>query len=112
MADIKKMMKAEAIKRMERMEMPEDVIKDFSRDGKVRMSEANGVTFFLYENLKKVVEEWEKETGSLVYHAIHSTTQIGEFLTVMYVSSYDKEWWMYWEDLDNDVQDTYTFKFN
>ena len=94
MADIKKMMKAEAIKRMERMEMPEEVIKDFSRDGKVRMSEEKGITFFLYGNLKRVVEEWEKETGNL------------------YVSSYDKEWWMYWEDLDNDVQDTYTFKFN
>ena len=56
------------------------------------MSENGGFLYWLNDEQKEIVSEFEQEYYALVYHVIHNFTEFGELLTFFYVSDDDEEW--------------------
>lgn len=97
--------KAEAIKRMKMLKLFPEVIRQFEQDGLVNISEPPfGAHFWLSDEDKKRVTEFEQENNALVYTAIRSYTDIGQMDSFLFVSDYPEEW-----DLDRrDIKDKQT----
>ena len=104
--------KNEAIKRMKTLELYENVIKEFQEENKLNLSESIGVLYWLKEEEKKLVKEFENENGGLVYHLIRSLTDFGELYSIFYVSKYEEEWDMDLEDLTNNIAFVYVKNLN
>lgn len=86
-------MKEEAIKRMKLLNLHTNVIHEFQDDGIVNCSQFGGALFWLNDDQKKRVAEFEKESGNLVYHMIRTDyVELGRMLTLLYVSPYMDEW--------------------
>lgn len=83
-------MKREAIRRMKKLRLFESCIEKFKK-GQLQMSE-NGILFDLSPDVKKMVEEHEKELGYIIYHIIHSYSNIGETYECLFVSNYANDW--------------------
>ncbi len=89
----------ESLTRMELLKLRPDVIQAFKEKGKVSISEPDGLLLFLNAEQEKVVRDWEKETGNMVYHVIHSFTEFGELLNLLFISEYLDEWEMERDDI-------------
>ena len=98
MMEMREKQKAEAIKRMKKLRIIKDAIKQFEEEDIVMISE-NGFLYWLDDEQKKVVKEFEDEYDALVYIVIHSRTSFGELYSMMYVSKYEEEWSMDNDDL-------------
>lgn len=85
-------MKKEAVKRMKMLRILPQTIKEFETDDVVNESEGIGALYWLNEDEKEMVKEFEKEFGGVVYHVIHSFTEFGELYALLYVSQYEEEW--------------------
>lgn len=83
-------MKREAIRRMKKLGLNEECIEKFKK-GKLQMS-LQGFLFDLSPDIKKMVEEHEKELGYIIYHVIHSYSNIGETYECLFVSNYANDW--------------------
>lgn len=95
--------KREALARMAILRLHENVVREFKEEGKLNISEKNGMLFWLNDEQKKMVEEWESESGNVVYHIIHShAVDIGELYSFLYVSVHEEEWERDREDLKDD----------
>ena len=92
--------KIEALKRMGKLKFLESVLKDF-RNGTLNESENGGCLYWLNENEKKIVEQFESEHEAVVYHVIHQYTNVGELYSLLYVNYDDEEWAANSEDLGN-----------
>lgn len=95
----KKIIKEEAIKRMKKLELMDDVISLFSKEDRLYYSERQNKQFpaTLYwldnnEEYTKLVKEFEKKTGYVVYHCILTRTSFGTILDMLFVSKYEEEW--------------------
>lgn len=93
------------------------VPKDFKISHKVYYSDRQNNFFcaVLYwldnkEEWVKLVKKFEMQTGNLVYHAQLTRTDIGDMLSLFFVSKYEKEWKFEREDLEN--KRTYAYVFN
>jgi hypothetical protein len=86
--------KAEAIKRMKLMKLMPEIIEQFEQDNVVHYSETMGILYWLPNKPKWVekVKEFEEKYKCLVYHAEYSRTEIGDLLTLFYVSDHKDEW--------------------
>ena len=88
----KEQMKEEAIARMTLLHIHSNAIHDFKTENLVNYSKF-GVLFWLTEEQQKRVEEFEKQSGNLVYHVIENHyVELGRMLTFLYVSPYMDEW--------------------
>ena len=85
-------MVAEAVKRMKILKMLNQPIKEFKEEGILNLSEGGGFLYWLDDEQKKIVADFEEENGGLVYHVIRSMTNFGEMLALLYVSQYAEEW--------------------
>ena len=86
-------MKEEAIKRMKLLNLHTNAIHEFQDDGIVNCSQFGGVLFWLNDDQQKRVNEFETETGNLVYHVIETHyVELGRMLTLLYVSPYMEDW--------------------
>lgn len=92
-------MRAEAIRRMRYLMIHPNAILDFEECGKLNLSEENGMLFWLNKGQKSYVREWEKESGSIVYHVIHNNMGGDEMLNLLYVSDDPETWEWDWEDI-------------
>lgn len=101
MAVTREMMVKEGEKRMRALEMLPQPIAEFKREGLLNQSEQMGALYWLNDEEKKMVADFEEENGGVVYHVIHSFTNIGELYSLLYVSQYEEEWEMDMEDLKN-----------
>lgn len=99
MEDLRAKQKAEAIERMKKIGIMEQPIKEFKEEGKLNLSENGGMLYWLDDEQKKMVEDFEKEHNGLVYHIIHQFTNIGELYNLLYVSEHVEEWKMDMDDL-------------
>jgi hypothetical protein len=95
---MKKIMKEEAIKRMEILKLEKSVIKNFKEKDVVYYSEhqneiCDGMLYWVSNDDKYVqmIKEFEQEYNALVYHCILTHTSIGDLFSMLYVSSYDYE---------------------
>lgn len=88
----------EALLRMKKLNLHEEVIQEFLREGKVNRSESDmGILFWLDETEEKMVRDWEEETGNVVYHVIKKPMVFGLCYALLYVSTHTEEW-----ELDNE----------
>ena len=83
--------KQEALDRMKMLNLYPNIIKEFQQDNTVNMSEL-GFLYWLTDEQKQYVSEFETEHDALVYHVIHNYTEFGELLTFFYVSDQEEEW--------------------
>ena len=88
----KEQKKQEALERMKMLMLSPNIIKEFAKDGIVNMSETRGFLYWLDDEQKEYVSDFEEEHNALVYHVIHNYTEVGEMLTFLYVSDYVEEW--------------------
>lgn len=91
----------EAIKRMKKLKFHKDVLTEFEK-GIIHKSETlhfSGVLFWLDDNEKQFINNWQKETGNLAYHVIKANTEIGIMYSILYVSKHEDEWVMDKEDI-------------
>ena len=96
--------KEEAIKRMRAMHVFNDAIKQFKNDDTVMVSEPPlGGLYWLNEEQKKMVQEFENEWNALVYLVVRTNTNLGTMDSIFYVSDYEEEWCMD----DADIKENY-----
>lgn len=99
MSELRERQKAEAVKRMRKLGIMEQPIKEFEEKGKLNLSENGGFLYWLNEEEQKMVDDFEKENNSLVYHVIKARFEFGLTYSLLYVSEYVDEWIMDMEDL-------------
>lgn len=87
----KTLQKREAIERMQLLQIYKNTIKEFDEENIVNKSES-GFLYWLTDEEKGCVTEFENEYNALVYHVIKNYTQIGTLLTFLYVSDSEDEW--------------------
>ena len=84
--------RSEALKRMKKMGLREDVIKDFALHSNIQMS-VDHKSISLNSAAKKALAELAKnDAEALPYHIIFTSTACGRMYSVLYVSNYPKEW--------------------
>ena len=100
--------KIEAVARMKKWGIFGETIKQFEKDDLVSESRPPvGACFWLDAGQKKRVEQFEREHDALVYHVIHSFTNIGELENYLYVGDYEEEWEMDREAIEDKQQLVY-----
>ena len=90
--DFRAKQEAEAVERMKLLELYPTVINEFINDKVINKSEHIGILYWLDEDEKKFVKDFESETNAVVYHIIKTHTTIGCMLSVFYVSDEESEW--------------------
>lgn len=100
--------KEEAIYRMKLMNIIPDAIKQFEEENTVMVSENPfGFLYWLNDDQKKLVADFEAEYDSLVYLANLCNTEFGRLLSLFYVSDHKEEW-----EMDNtDIADGYAMVY-
>ena len=99
MESLKEKQKNEAIKRMQLLRMSDTVIKEFRDNNKLKISDNMWSMHDLDQEQLKMVQEFEAENDSVVYHMIFQQTTIGDMYSFLFVSKYIDEWEMDTDDL-------------
>lgn len=85
--------KTEAIKRMKKIGIFDQTIKQFEKEDLVSISEPPVGAFFWVEGEElEEMKQFEKKHNALVYCIIRSYTQFGIMDAYLYVSDYKEEW--------------------
>lgn len=66
--------KIEALERMRTLKLYPNIIKEFEKENIVNMSENGGFLYWLTDEQKEIVSDFEAEHDALVYHVIHDFT--------------------------------------
>lgn len=103
---LKEKQKQEALKRMQMLQLMNEVRNDFKKTGRVYYSERqnsmfNAVLYWLDNNPEyvKIVKDFEKKHNALVYHCQLTHFEFGSCLSLLYVSGEEDEWQMENDDL-------------
>ena len=110
---MKEKMKEEALRRMKKWDLHENVIREFKDEDKLNKSERSfvpGILYYLNEEEENMIKEWEAIYGGLVYHVIHDYTNLGELYTLLFVSKYEKEW--EYDNTDIEVEEALCYVIN
>lgn len=100
--------KQEAIKRMEVLDIYDETIRQFEKDGLLSYSEPPlGTNYWLNEEQRKIVRDFEEEYNALVYFATMSYTEFGTLTSFLYVSDYPEEW----KDDNIELKDGYLYAY-
>lgn len=87
--------KAEAIKRMKKIGIFSQTIKQFEKEDLVSISEPPIGAFFWVEGDElEEMKQFEKKHNALVYCIIRSYTEFGIMDSYLYVSDYKEDWKM------------------
>lgn len=111
--DEKLLLKEEAVKRMKYLGLSEGCINAF-KQGKVWLSEYFGTLYETDENLQKMIDDFQKESGCLVYHVVRSICTLGVDIEMkmdsfLYVSPYTEEWDMEHDDMKSGMLFAYVY---
>ena len=89
-------LKEEGIKRMKKLGLANFFIEEFEKKDKVYVSNIDNVKDYYpideYLEYKKIKEDFEKESGHKVIHAIKSNTNFGTILDLIFISKYEDDW--------------------
>lgn len=89
----REMKKEEALKRMKRLGIINDAIKQFRDDDIVMVSEPPfGGLYWLNDEEKEMVREFEEEYGYLVYMVVRAFTNFGKMDSLLFISDYEEDW--------------------
>lgn len=117
--DEKLLLKEEALKRMKYLGLSEKRIDAF-KQGKVWLSEYFGTLYEADENLQKMIDDFQKKSGCLVYHVVRSICTLGVDIEMkmdsfLYVSHYTEEekeeWDMEHEDMKSGIVFAYVYNY-
>lgn len=98
----KEEMKVEAVERMKLFGIFPETIKQFEEDDLISESAPPlGACYWVNEEQLKRVQKFEETFGGLVYHVIHSYTDIGEMECYLYVCKHKEEWVVDREGIEN-----------
>lgn len=89
--NLKEKQKVEADARIKILKLFPTAETEFIEEGKLNLSEC-GMLFWLNEQEQELVDNWEEETGNLVYHIIKTKTEFGLLYSFLYVSKREEEW--------------------
>ncbi len=98
------MQESEAVERMKLLELYPTVISEFENENIINKSEHNGILYWLDDEEKAFVLNFESKHNAVVYHIVKTNTLIGCMLSVFYVSDTESEWETDREDLKNGEQ--------
>lgn len=105
--------KAEAIKRMKALGIFPQTIQQFKRENLVSYSEPTmGANYWLDDEQKAIIKEFEQEYNALVYFAIRSYTEFGKLDSFLFVSDYEEEWEMDNEDIKDGYALAYVYNYD
>lgn len=100
--------KNEAIKRMEVLDIYSETIRQFEKEGLVSYSEPPlGTNYWLTEEQRKIIRDFEEEHNALVYFGIRSYTEFGTLDSFLFVSKYENEWVLD----NNDIREGYAYAY-
>ena len=87
-------MKQEAINRMKMLLLHQNVINEFKKENKLNKSEGPlGTLYWLDEEEKDIIKEYEEKWNVLVYHIIKSfTVDMGTIYDLLYITD-EKDYW-------------------
>lgn len=95
-------MKNEASARMRILKIHENAVNDLEKNDIVNVSFFGcGILYWPTDKQIELIKKFEDQYNCLVYHGISSTTEIGELLTLLYISQYESDWPTDREDLKN-----------
>ena len=100
MGELRTKQKAEALRRMKKLNIMKRVIAEFEKEEKVNVSDLYGALYWLSDEQKTVVRRFEEESGGLVYHVIRSRSDFGEILSLLFVGKDTSEWEADFNDLE------------
>lgn len=104
--------KQEAIQRMKALGIFSQTIKQF-KSGLVSYSEPPmGANYWVDDDQKKIIKEFEEENNALVYFVIRSYTEFGKLDAFLYVSDYEEEWEMDRADISDDYALAYVYNYD
>lgn len=83
----------EAVARMKLLGILKTPINEFKKDGVINRSE-NGILYWLDDEEKQMVADFEQDNGGVVYHVIKTLSNIGLMYSLLYVSKHTEEWKM------------------
>lgn len=91
--------KIEAIRRMKKLGLMDDVISMFSKEDRLyyseRLNKQYPAVLYWLDNepeYEQMVKDFEEETGYLVYHVILTRTKFGKIIDFLFVSTYEDDW--------------------
>ncbi len=92
--------RAEAVRRMKRLGIYPETIRQFEEEGHVSISEPPFGAFYWAEGEDlECIRQFEAECNGLVYMVVRSYTEIGKMDAFLYVSDHQEEWEMDRQDL-------------
>lgn len=100
-------LKEEALKRMELIGLPADIISALRDGDTIYHSKAHGVMGRLLPAEEAVIERFEKDTDAFVYHVICSENSFGRQYTLLQVSPFEEDW----EEERNDLKEGQTLAY-
>ena len=87
--------KNECVKRMKKLKLHPNVINEFINENKLNKSDGPlGTLYWLTEEEQERVKRIEEKYNVLVYHVIHTFSNLGETYDLLYVEN-EKECWEY-----------------
>lgn len=93
MEDLRNKQVEEAVKRMKMLHILPRAIQEF-KSGVINRSEEIGLLYWLDDEEKEMVADFEKKNGGVVYHVIKTLSNIGLMYSLLYVSRHKDEWEM------------------
>lgn len=103
----------EAVRRMRKLDIINDAIKQFKRDGLIMVSEPPlGGLYYLDDEQKEILDAFEKEHNALVYLVVRAYTDFGKMDSFLYVSDYKEEWESDNDDITDGQPLTYTYNYD
>lgn len=101
--------KIEAVKRLVMLDIFGDAIEQFEKFDTVMVSEPPmGGLYWLNDEEKEMVAEFEREYDALVYLVVRAYTEFGKCDSLLYVSDEEEEWGMDYDDFKMGYAMTYT----
>lgn len=98
--NIRELQKEEALKRMRKLKLHQNVIDEFNQKNELNCSVLRGALFPMPVKFKNIVKEFETQQNVLVYHTIFTPTSFGELLSILYISDNIEEWEIDNKDLE------------
>ena len=107
----KNLQKSEAVRRLQEIKYFEEHLNDFINENIIYRTEFDGVEFFLSDEEKEMVSEFENKTGNLIFHIIKNNTEFGLLYSLLYVSKHQEEWSKDLEINPEDNNEAYAFVY-
>ncbi len=104
--------KIEAIKRMNALNLMDDVITEFEQDNTLYRSEYGGILYWLTDDQKAMASAFEQKHNTTVYQIICNETEFGSLISLLYVSAHMDEWGYDNEDIKDNIAVAYVLNLD